>query len=151
MLPARRLAVLLDTVKRMQIENCLYHTSNEPPSLYTDHSCDRSQFPSEVVRELPPPGVETSQDEVWQVRFSPNGRLLATCGSDNQIYIWDPDNFSYVTKLTQPEAEIGNLAWSPDSKLILSCGLNHFARVFDVDVSALSEPPNRVATTNPRY
>ncbi|KXX74493.1 WD repeat-containing protein 26 [Madurella mycetomatis] len=133
MLPARRLAVLLDSVKRIQVGNCLYHTSDEPPSLYADHSCDRSLFPSEVVMELPQPGVEMTQQEIWQVRFSPDGKLLASCGSDSRVTIWDAVCLPSVRTILHPDSEVGNIAWSPDGKLLLTCGLNHLAKIFDVD------------------
>lgn len=147
MLPARRLAVLLDSVKRTQVGNCLYHTSDEPPSLYADHSCDRSLFPSEIVMELSQPGVEMKEPEIWQVRFSPDGKLLASCGSDSRVTIWDAACLPSVRTVLHSDSEVGNIAWSPDSKLLLTCGLNHVAKIFDVDVSALRESPPEPPTS----
>lgn len=138
MLPDHRLAVLLDDLKHSQIDKCLYHTSNETPSLYTSHSCDRSQFPSEVVVELSKPVLEPSKhpDEVWQLRFSPDGKRLASCGTEKAVNIWDVDNFSLVQELQgHTKGEIGDLAWSPDSKYLVTCGIDRYAKLWNADVS----------------
>ncbi|KAL2018354.1 hypothetical protein VTK56DRAFT_957 [Thermocarpiscus australiensis] len=140
MLPDHRLAVLLDSVKRSQIERCLYHTTNEPPSLYTDHSCDRSRFPTEVVMELSKPLAEPPKqpDEVWQLRFSPDGKRLASCGTDKAVKIWDVERFCLLHELQghtrgSKGGGICNLAWSPDGKLLVSCGIDRYAKIWNVD------------------
>lgn len=136
MLPERRLAVLLDDLKRSQAERCRYHTDDAPPSLCVDHSCDRSRFPSEVLVELSPPGLESSKklDEVWQVRFSPDGKRLAACGADDAVNIWDVERLTFSHQLSEHQKPgIGNLAWSPDSKLLATCSLDHTAKLWNVE------------------
>ncbi|AEO63391.1 uncharacterized protein THITE_2108573 [Thermothielavioides terrestris NRRL 8126] len=144
MLPDHRLAALLHDVKRSQVDRCLYHTTEEPPSLYTDHSCDRSRFPSEVLVELCSPRIEASKrpEEIWQVCFSPDGRRLASCGTDEAVSVWDVEHLTLLHELRGHPGGIGSVAWSPDSKLLVSCGKNHVAKVWHVDtgecVSTLS-------------
>jgi WD40 repeat protein len=148
MLPERRLAVLLDELKGSQIDKCLYHTSNEPPTLYTDHTCDRSQFPSEVAAELSNLGVEASKqpEEVWQLRFSPDGRRLASCGTEKAVNIWDVENLKLIQELQgHPKGEIGDLAWSPDSKLLVTCGIDRYAKLWNTDVSTFPAASRRLA------
>lgn len=138
MLPERRLAILLDDLKRSQVERCLYHTAAGSPSLCVDHSCDRSRFPSEVLIELPGPGLESSKkpDEVWQVRFSPDGKRLASCGTDETVSIWDIEHLGLMHQLRgHLKGEIGNLSWAPDSRLLVTCSFDRTARLWNTDVS----------------
>lgn len=86
MLPEHRLASLLDQVKQTQISKCLYHNTANSPSLYSDHVCDRNQFPLATVKIL-----SNHRDEVWFVQFSNDGTQLATGGKDSTVIIWDLD------------------------------------------------------------
>ncbi|KAK0635741.1 WD40-repeat-containing domain protein [Bombardia bombarda] len=129
MLPEHRLAMLLQQVKDNQIGQCLYHTSAEPPSLYSDHACDRSQFPHEMLVEL-----DKHSSEVWQVRFSNDGSRLASCGMDRSVIIWRVPTFEVIHTIEASETgEVGNLAWSPDDKMLVSCGRDRYAKIWDTE------------------
>ncbi|KAK4451888.1 WD40-repeat-containing domain protein [Podospora aff. communis PSN243] len=133
MLPEHRLAVLLEQVKESQISNCLFHTSSEPPSLYSDHVCDRSHFPSKAVLEL-----DQHSGELWQVRFSHDGTRLASCGMDSYIIIWSVPDFDVLHKITaHNNSEVCNLAWSPDDKMIVTCGKDFYAKIWNTETGAL--------------
>lgn len=84
MIPEHRLASLLHQVKQAQISKCLYHNTANSPSLYSDHKCDRNQFPLATVQVL-----KDHSDEVWFVQFSNDGTRLATSSKDNTVIIWD--------------------------------------------------------------
>ena len=130
MLPEHRLAVLLHQVKDAQIGVCLYHTEATSPSLYSDHHCERRNFPSETALEL------TNLDgEVWQVAFSHDGTKLAACGEPKVVIIWDTKDFKVIGALGQHESGVGNIAWSPDDTMIVSCARDRYARLWDVNVS----------------
>ncbi|KAK3365871.1 WD domain-containing protein [Lasiosphaeria ovina] len=130
MLPEHRLAVLLEQVKQSQISNCLYHTSSEPPSLYSDHLCDRTRFPSEVLVEL----VNQDQQEVWQVRFSNNGSRLASCGMDQNVYIYAVPSFEVLHRIVAHEgSDVCNIAWSPDDKTLITCGKDRYAKIWNTE------------------
>lgn len=129
MLPEHRLAILLQQVKDRQIDACKWHTSASSPSLYSDHTCDSSLFPNQVLIELDQPG------EVWQIRFSHDGKRLASCGSDESVYIWDVTTLSLVFRLDgQHKNGVGNIAWSPDDTMLVSCGRDRYARIWDLNV-----------------
>lgn len=84
MIPESRLASLLQQVKQTQISNCLYHNTSNSPSLYSDHTCDRNQFPSSTVEIL-----SDHVDEVYCVKFSNDGTKMASASKDKSIIIWD--------------------------------------------------------------
>lgn len=131
MLPENRLAVLLEQVKQKQIDTCLYHTAASSPSLYSDHFCDRRNFPTEVALEL-----TDLAGEVWQVQFSHDGSKLAACGSRENVMIWETKTFTLVSALTEHELGVGNLAWSPDDSYIITCSQDKYARLWDANVCA---------------
>lgn len=136
MLPEHRLAVLLQQVKEGQISNCLYHTSAEPPSLYSDHMCDRSHFPSEIILQL-----DKHSGEVWQVSFSHDGSRMASCGMDRYVLIWDVPSFEVLHTLDGHDGGVGNIAWSPDDTMIITCGRDRYAKIWNTEGS--SQHPRR--------
>ncbi|PTB62895.1 WD40 repeat-like protein [Trichoderma citrinoviride] len=133
MLPENRLAILLQHVKQSQIDTCLYHTAASSPSLYSDHLCDRRNFPSEWAVELGELG-----GEVWSVRFSHDGTRLAACGSREHVKIWDTHTFSVTHVLPNHGGEgVGDIAWSPDDSMIVTCSFDKYARLWDANTGTL--------------
>ncbi|KAI1853620.1 hypothetical protein JX265_004048 [Neoarthrinium moseri] len=132
MLPEHRLAVLLHQVKESQIGMCLFHSSAESPSLYSDHVCDRRNFPSQPVIEL-----DDHSGEVWQVVFSHDGTKLASCGGDKQVIIWDVPSFRRLHHLADHDGGVGNVAWSWDDSMLVTCSQDRFARVWNANTGAL--------------
>lgn len=143
MLPEHRLAVLLQQVKQSQIDTCLYHTAASSPSLYSDHFCDRRNFPSDVAIELTDLG-----GEVWQIQFSHDGTKLAACGSKEHVMLWDTDSFSVLRVLPDHEGGVGNIAWSPDDTMIVTCSQDKYARLWDANVSSRTSLLGTEALTN---
>lgn len=126
MIRDHRLAELLDQVKAAQINQCLYHNTSIPPSLYSDHMCNQEDFPTKTWMIL-----EEHAGEVYCVAFSPDGKWLATAGEDRLCIIYDAVNFRVVQKLQQHDAAITYVAWSPDSKKILTAAEEPRARIWD--------------------
>jgi WD40 repeat protein len=130
MIPERRLAILLEQIKQAQISNCIYHNTEVSPSLYTDHRCDRNDFPLRVVHEL-----DRHAGEVWHLQFSHDGTRLATCGSDGTTIIYDSWSFEVLHVLADHQAGVCAVAWSPDDKMLVTCSLDRYARLWDSEVS----------------
>lgn len=129
MIPDHRLAILLDHFKREQISHCLYHNTTTAPSLYSDHACDRNDFPLQT-------GVELTQhtDEVWYCEFSHDGTKLATASRDHSVIIYDTNSFTVLHKLTDHEEGVAHATWSPDDSKIITCSQDRRARVWNVEV-----------------
>ncbi|KAL7274955.1 hypothetical protein RUND412_002109 [Rhizina undulata] len=128
MIPEHRLASLLQQVKQTQISKCLYHNTANSPSLYADHICDKNEFPSTTVKIL-----NAHEDEVWFVRFSPDGTRLATASSDNTVIIWDLESFEARYTFREHTAPVTCVQWSPDSLHLLSCAQDNTAKLWDTE------------------
>lgn len=132
MIPQHRLAVLLDQVKQNQISQCLYHNPSSSPSLFSDHLCDRSQFPLRTILEL-----SQNAGEVWAMEFSHDGRRLATSGQATDVLIYDTSTFQILHRLTEHTDHVASLAWSPDDSRLITCSHDKTARVWDTPVCRL--------------
>ncbi|KAL1959937.1 hypothetical protein VTO42DRAFT_605 [Malbranchea cinnamomea] len=128
MIPEHRLATLLDHVKEHQVSRCLYHNNNVPPSLYSDHVCDRSSFPSRTAIEL---GQHTN--EVWYLEFSHDGTKLVTTSRDCSVIIYDAITFEVIHRLIEHTDPVAYATWSPDDTKIISCSQDYKARLWDVE------------------
>lgn len=129
MIPDHRLAVLFDQIKQGQIAKCLYHNPSTSPSLFTDHMCDRTQFPLQTAFEL-----NESEGEVYVVEFSHNGKRLAASGADGMTVVYDTSTFQVRHTLREHTEAVVCIAWSPDDARLITCSQDHKARVWDANV-----------------
>ncbi|QSZ34518.1 hypothetical protein DSL72_006112 [Monilinia vaccinii-corymbosi] len=122
MLPENRLATLFDQVKQHQISSCIYHNTYTSPSLYQDHACDRGNFPLRPAIEL-----DKHSGEIWDTKFSHDGTLLASCGSDGVIVVYNVPDFNVHLVLSEHEAGVCSFAWSLDDTRMVTCGRDNRA------------------------
>jgi RNA polymerase sigma factor (sigma-70 family) len=61
------------------------------------------------------------QGGLWQIAFSPDGRLVASGGRGHVIRVWDVSNGKEVRQINDVAGEVWSLCFSPDSKA-LACG-----------------------------
>jgi WD40 repeat protein len=81
----------------------------------------------ELVATLPPHKRPTTV-----VRFSPNGKLLATASLDGKTRIWDTRTSSVVARLGAHQGPVNALAFSPDGKLLVTAASDGTAIVWRV-------------------
>jgi len=80
-------------------------------------------------------------DSVHVVAFSPDGKYLASAGTDRTVIIRETDNLRrIVNKLTGHEAMITDLAFSTDSQTLVSADFDGVIHVWDMN--NLDEPTN---------
>ena len=137
MIPEHRLAVLLDQVQDHQIEQCLYHNTVKPPSLYHHHICEADDFPLHVYQEL-----REHLDEVWYLEFSHSGSMLASAGKDNKVIVYSTTNWRPIWQFQEShdvgsnETGICYISWSPDDRYLLSCSQAKEIVLYDTRVSS---------------
>ncbi|CAK7226230.1 hypothetical protein SCUCBS95973_006130 [Sporothrix curviconia] len=92
----------------------------------------KSNFPTHVLCEL-----DSNIDEVWQVRFSHDGRYLASCGLGRYVNIYEVSSFKLKMRLDGHTQGAGDIAWSPDDSMLVSCGRDGCARLWDMNTGLL--------------
>ena len=86
MIPQRRFSTLLHQARLYQRQRCVYHNSpmnSSSFSLYSDHRCNKSDFPRITTTIL-----EIHKDEVWNIKWSHDGAYLASASRDKSAIIW---------------------------------------------------------------
>ena len=74
----------------------------------------------------------TQGSDVMAARFSLDGRLIVTGGSDDLVRIWDARTGALRRTLTGHLGRVGDVAFSPDGTLLATGSTDLTARVWDV-------------------
>lgn len=124
MLPPDRLGALITQAIEHQKKKCVYHNSQldkdlESTSILSDHVCSRRSIPCETKEVL-----SEHCDEVWFLRFSNNGKYLATGSKDMTVVVWKIENgkMRKIHTLEGHSYGVSYLSWSPNDKYIIACG-----------------------------
>jgi WD40 repeat protein len=67
-----------------------------------------------------------------EIAFSPNGRVLASGGEDNQVKIWDVESGKLLRTLPGHTDWILSVAFSPDGSILASGSRDGKVRFWDV-------------------
>ncbi|VVB17908.1 unnamed protein product [Arabis nemorensis] len=134
-IPERRLEYLIEKSLVDQVYHCSFHNVPDSDlSICYDHDCEDHKIPSETVQIL-----EEHIDEVWFLKFSHNGRYLASSSKDKSAIIWEINaegKFSLKHKLEGHQNPVVEVLWSPDDRQVITCGENEVIRSWDVDSGA---------------
>ncbi len=76
--------------------------------------------------------IKAHQDLIYDLTFSPDGKLLASCGYDRLIHLWDPKSGQLVRSLRDHSDAVYCVAFSPDGKLLASGSADRAVKVWDV-------------------
>ncbi len=71
-------------------------------------------------------------DKVYNLRFSPDGKTLATCGIDGKIFLWDVASGQQMAMLSGHIKEVIEVTFSHDGSILASAGSDGTARVWDL-------------------
>lgn len=87
---------------------------------------DKSSKPVRKTASEPHRGVlahtlKVHKDSVLCLRFSPDGRYIASCSSDKTLAIWETHNMKLLQHIKGHKSEVSAISFSPDSTQILSC------------------------------
>ncbi len=75
--------------------------------------------------------LEGHTDRLWQVIYSPDGKLLATASGDGTASVWDAETGAMIGEIRLNGAALA-IAFSSDSKLLAVGGRDAGVRIWDV-------------------
>lgn len=61
-------------------------------------------------------------DEIESLRFSPNGKYLASGGVDGKVYLWNVERGLFISRFPSHPDYVAFLRFSPDGSYLISCG-----------------------------
>jgi hypothetical protein len=76
--------------------------------------------------------VNTHADVIHDLAFSPDGTILASCGYDRLIKLWDVEARKELRVLKDHSDSVYGIAFSPDGKLLASAAADRAVKVWDV-------------------
>src|SRR5262249_10586484 len=82
--------------------------------------------------EKPEHLIAAHKDLILDLAFSSDGKLLATCGYDRLIKLWDPATGKEVRTLKDHSDSVYGVSFSPDGKLLASAAADRAVKVGDV-------------------
>ena len=79
---------------------------------------------------------EGHEAQVMCIRFSPDGKTLATSSVDHTIKLWDIEAGQVVATLRGHRAPVSDLAFSHDGTILASSGMDKTVRLWRADSTA---------------
>ncbi|HZU34961.1 MAG TPA: c-type cytochrome domain-containing protein, partial [Gemmataceae bacterium] len=77
--------------------------------------------------------LHAHKDEVLGLAFRPDGKVLATCGYDRLVKLWDAATGRELRTLKDHSDAVYGVAFSPDGKLLASGSADRAVKVWEAD------------------
>ncbi|XP_012275046.1 notchless protein homolog 1 [Orussus abietinus] len=92
------------------------------------------------AKEKKPIGRMTGHQQlINDVKFSPDGRLIASASFDKSIKLWDSKTGKYISSLRGHVQAVYSIAWSADSRLLVSSSADSTLKVWNMKNKGLDQ------------
>ncbi len=81
--------------------------------------------------------IRADSREVWSVTWSPDGKRLATAGTEGTVKIWDAVNGRPLQVLNGHTGEVKSVVWSPDGRRLASGGQDQTVRIWELETGGV--------------
>ena len=82
------------------------------------------------LKTVPPEGAPKGAPSIFAcVAYSPDGKMLATCGFNSPLRLWDALTGKEIRRLGDQDDSIGRVAFSPEGTVLASSGRDQLPRV----------------------
>lgn len=75
--------------------------------------------------------INASFSGIYNVAFSPDGKRLVSCGTDDAIKLWDIVTGKEIRSMTGHKDDVTAVGFSPDGRTLVSGGLDSTVRIWD--------------------
>jgi len=79
----------------------------------------------------------THYGEVQNIRFSPNGQILASGGQYGKVVLWNSNTGQVIKSINAHSGRVVEVTFSPNGQMVASCSEDGSARVWDVNSGAM--------------
>lgn len=76
--------------------------------------------------------IDSREAAAYYLQFSPTGSLLAACGADSVLRVYDGTTFAPLQSLSTAQGELNSVAFSPDQQRLATAGDDGSVRIWDV-------------------
>jgi WD40 repeat protein len=77
-------------------------------------------------------------NDINSIHYSPNGRYIVTSSDDKTIKIWNAYDFSLLTTINRPKAEV-DVIFTPDSKQLVAGGYDSLIKFIDLNTGTVTK------------
>ena len=72
-------------------------------------------------------------DTVFGVCYSPDGKMLATCGADKFVKTWEMPGGKFIKSFEGHTHHVMDVGWKADGKMLASAGADNVVKVWDFE------------------
>ncbi len=89
-------------------------------------------WPLADAKPRPRRAIQAHRGWARMLAVSPDGRLLATCGNDHLVKLWDTSSLSLVRELSDHTCHVYNVAFHPGGRYLVSADLRGNVKQWDL-------------------
>lgn len=79
------------------------------------------------------------QGAIFHIQFSPDGTLIASCGADKSVKLWNAMDGKFITTFRGHVAPVYHVSWSLDSRMLVSGSRDSTLKLWSVKTKSLVE------------